>query len=213
MSAEVAAYWPAVIAAYSVILVGMLSPGPSVALLLGIAGEQGRRAAMIAVAGIAVGTLGLGLVTTLGLSVLCARAPWFKVVVQYLGAALLFWRALRAARKAILKTRVQVAEVPRHMTPPQLFSLGFAVQISNMGALAIWVAAVSTGRIAIGPQVLLVPFAIGGALMSAAVNAAYAFVLSSRPARQAYNRARRAIEAVLALFLAAMAVRIVMRAL
>ena len=46
-------YLPGIIAAYSILVVGASSPGPSVAMLIGLATGHGRRPALVATLGIA----------------------------------------------------------------------------------------------------------------------------------------------------------------
>lgn len=63
---ELAIYLPGFIAAYSILLVGALSPGPSVAMLIGIATSEGRAPALLAAPGIALGSVTINILTILG---------------------------------------------------------------------------------------------------------------------------------------------------
>lgn len=82
-----AEYLPALLAAWGVQLVGVMSPGPSVALLLGVGTAQGARAALLTCAGIASASLVLSVATVLGLTVIFAQLAEAMVVLKMVGAA------------------------------------------------------------------------------------------------------------------------------
>ena len=63
---EFAPYLPGFIAAYAILLVGASSPGPAVAMLLGISTNQGRGPALVTCAGIATGSMTINILTMLG---------------------------------------------------------------------------------------------------------------------------------------------------
>lgn len=201
-----APYWPAFMAAYTIQIVGVLSPGPAVALILGVGAEQGRRAALVSAAGIATGAGCLAFGTLLGLGLLIERVAWAAIALRWLGAAYLGWLAWRAFGKALRPPRVVVGDVPP--TPlPRLFTTALLLQLTNVKALVFWMAAVSVGPAQTAPMPVMLAFAAGGTLLSFAGHGLYAVLLSSRPVRAAYNRARRWIEAALGGFLALMALR------
>ncbi|MBK4214676.1 LysE family translocator [Paracoccus caeni] len=190
-------------------MVGVLSPGPAVALLLGVGAEQGRPAALATTAGIALGAGTLGLGTALGLGLLLERAAWAGTVLRYLGAAYLAWLAYRAGRKALFPPKLGVTTI-RKRSMRRLFLMGYLLQVTNVSAMVFWLAAVSIGPAQAAPFWVMLSFAIGGATISAIGHGAYAVLLSSRPVRSAYNHARRWIEGCLGVFLGYMAFRIVM---
>lgn len=202
-------FLPAFGAAYMVQTIGVMSPGPAVALLLGIGAEQGRRAALLATAGIALGAGLLALGTSLGLGLLLERITWAGTALRYLGAAYLAWLAWKACRKAITPPTVNVAQVPQQ-SALRLFLTGLILQVTNIKAMIFWLAAVSVGPAQVAPLWVLLLFALGGTVISAIGHGAYAILLSSRPVRLAYNHARRWIEGALGVFLGYMAFRIAM---
>lgn len=202
-------YLPAFAAAYSILIVGVMSPGPAVALLLGIGAEQGRPAALTAACGIAVGAGVLALATALGLGVVMQEIAWAGTALRYLGAAYLAWLAWKSCRRALSPPRVSVAQVGRKSLM-RLFLTGLGLQLTNIKALVFWMAASSAGPAQSAPIGILLVFALGGAALSLTGHGLYAIVLSSRPVRHAYDRARRWIEGGLGLFLGAMAFRMAM---
>ena len=200
-------YLPAYVAAYSIQIVGVMSPGPAVALLLGIGAEQGRPAALTAAFGIAVGAGMLALATAMGLGLLVQQVAWAGPLLRYLGAAYLAWLAWKSCKKALAPPQVRVTGVKQRQPLARLFLIGLGLQLTNLKALVFWMAAVSAGPAQGAPLAVLLVFALGGMLLSLAGHGFYAVILSSRPVRHAYNRARRWIEGALGIFLGAMALR------
>jgi ABC-type dipeptide/oligopeptide/nickel transport system permease component len=90
-----------IIAAYAILLVGAASPGPAVAMLVGIATEQGRGPSLMAAFGIAVGSMTLNILTLLGVGLLLSQAAWAMSALRVLGAAYLVYLAYGALRKAL----------------------------------------------------------------------------------------------------------------
>ncbi|SMO37873.1 LysE family translocator [Paracoccus laeviglucosivorans] len=202
-------FLPAFLAAYSIQIVGVMSPGPAVALLLGIGAEQGRASALMAAFGIACGAGVLALATSLGLGLIMQEIAWAGTALRLLGAGYLAWLAYKAMKKALSPPQVHVAEV-RRQPMLRLFLTGLGLQITNIKALVFWMAAASVGPAQNAPLPVLLVFALGGTVLSLAGHGFWAVVLSSRPVRHAYNRARRWIEGALGIFLGAMALRMAM---
>ena len=79
---ELALYLPGIFAAYSILVVGASSPGPAVAMLLGISTTQGRSAALIASFGIATGSMTINALTMLGIGLLLAEAAGVMTLMR-----------------------------------------------------------------------------------------------------------------------------------
>jgi threonine/homoserine/homoserine lactone efflux protein len=73
----------------------LVTPGPAVMYVVGVALDHGRWAGLASVAGIAVGTLGHVLATTLGLAALLNASPLAFGVIKWGGAAYLIWVGVR----------------------------------------------------------------------------------------------------------------------
>jgi threonine/homoserine/homoserine lactone efflux protein len=87
-------------AAVSALLV--ISPGATLAVVLETALGDGRKAALLAVAGIGLGNATLALATTLGMSWLFHQWPQALSVVRAAGAIYLVWLGLRGLWRAAL---------------------------------------------------------------------------------------------------------------
>ncbi|HEX7787633.1 MAG TPA: LysE family translocator, partial [Methylomirabilota bacterium] len=76
-------------------LVLLLTPGPAVLYIVTRSIDQGRRAGLVSVAGVHVGTLAHILAAAVGLSALLAASATAFSVVKYLGAAYLIYIGVR----------------------------------------------------------------------------------------------------------------------
>lgn len=81
-----------------------LTPGPNMAYLAILAADRGRPAGLAAVAGVALGLTGLGLLAVFGLGTLVLEQPWLYQILRWTGVAYLLylaWEAWRDSRKPI----------------------------------------------------------------------------------------------------------------
>lgn len=197
-------YLPQLALAWSIQLTGVLSPGPSVALILGIATSQGRGAALATVAGIGAASIVLALATVLGIAVLVAQVAEVMTLIRWIGAAYLAWLAYGAFKKALAPPHLDPASVPK-AKPGHLAAMGFALHLSNPKAILFWLALAGVGGVGDAPASVVVLFVLGSFLNSIIGHAAWALMLSSAPVRQVYQSARRGVETVLGGFYTAMA--------
>ena len=181
--------------AWAVQLTGVLSPGPGVALILGVATRHGRAPALRACIGIACGAVVLSTATVLGLAVIWAEAAFVMTIVKILGAAYLAWLAYGAFKRAASPPPPPSAAPP--IAPGRDIALGFAMQMSNPKAIAYWIATVALSEIALAPWPILCLFVCTGFLISFTGHGVWAVALSSGPFRSLYTRARRWVEGTL----------------
>ncbi len=192
-------FLPGFIAAYAILFVAASSPGPAVAMLLGVAMGQGRAAALIASAGIATGSVVINIATLLGVGLLLSQAAWAMTILRVLGAGYLLYLAWGAFRKAARPPNVVAAEVPPRSARAH-FLAGFLLQVTNPKAIVFWLAIASVGATVGGGPVIATLFVIGAFLISFFCHGAWAILLSSRPVRAAYQSARRWVDATLGAF-------------
>lgn len=194
-------YLPAFAIAYGILFVGASSPGPAVAMLMGVATGQGRTPALIACLGIAVGSATINVLTILGVGLILSQAAWAMMGLKILGSAYLAWLAYGALKKAAYPPSVSVMEVARQSTPA-LFAKGYLLQVTNPKAIAFWLAIAALGATEGAPLHVLAFFVVSMAALSFACHAAWALALSAKPFRAAYAYARRWIEGALGAFFA-----------
>ncbi len=200
-------YLPQLVLAWSIQLSGVLSPGPSVALILGVATAQGRAPALVTAFGIGCASIILSLATVLGLAVLFAQMADLMTLVRLIGAAYLAWLAYGAFRKAMEPPSLNIAEV-RPESHRRLWLSGFLLQLTNPKAILFWLAVASIGGVGNAPAAIIALFVAGAFINSVGGHGLWALVLSAAPIRRAYLSARRPVEAALGTFFAFAAFRL-----
>lgn len=201
-------YLPGFGAAFSIQAISVASPGPGVALLLGIALSQGRANAIAAAFGIALGAACLALATTQGLSLLMERVAWLSTVIRIAGISYLLWLASKAFRRASQPPKVAITAIRRPVGRSRSFVAGYLMQITNPKAIVFWLAIATVGAANNAPLPVLALFIAGAFALSLAGHVVYAVLLSSSPFRLAYDRARRWIEVAIGGFLTCVAFRL-----
>ena len=204
---DFAAYLPGFAAAYAILLVAASSPGPAVAMLLGIGTTRGRAPALVAAVGIATGSIVLNLGTQLGIGVVLADAAWAMTVVRWVGAAYLAWLAVGAFRKAATPPEIRVADVAP-LPSWRYFVMGMLLQVTNVKAIVFWIAIASVGATTGGGAGVILAFVAGAFVVSTTIHGAWALALSSNPVRTLYARARRWVEGALGVFFAVAAFKL-----
>jgi threonine/homoserine/homoserine lactone efflux protein len=109
-------------------LVLLLTPGPAVLYIVTRSIDQGRRAGLVSVAGVHVGTLAHILAAAVGLSALLAASATAFSVVKYLGAAYLVYIGVRRLLDRGLPAVVGAGE-PRRLR--RAFVDGVIVNVLN----------------------------------------------------------------------------------
>ncbi|MEL6167334.1 MAG: LysE family translocator [Pseudomonadota bacterium] len=196
---DFAAFLPGFLAAYAILFFAASSPGPAVAMLLGIATTQGRAPALVASAGIATGSILLNIGTLLGVGLLLSQAAWAMQILRLIGGAYLLWLAYGAFKKAANPPTIVAAEVAP--APAAMhFLAGFLMQVTNPKAIVFWLAIAAVGATEGGGFGIVALFVAGAFVVSFFCHGAWAIVLSSRPIRAAYQAGRRWIDGTLGIF-------------
>lgn len=196
---DLAPYLSGVIAAYAILLVAASSPGPSVAMLIGIATGQGRGPALVATLGIAAGSMTINILTMLGVGLLLSQAAWAMSALRVIGAAYLLYLAWGAFQKALNPPALRPLGTERR-SPLRHFVAGYLLQITNPKAIAFWIAIASIGAVEGAGAGVVALFLAGAFAISFTCHGAWAVALSAGPVRAAYAAGRRWIEATLGVF-------------
>lgn len=106
----------------------LLTPGPAVLYIVTRSVDQGRKAGLVSVLGIEVGTLFHIAAAALGLSALLASSALLFDAVKYLGAAYLIYLGVR---KLLSKDETAQVEVARQRNLRQIFQQGVIVNVLN----------------------------------------------------------------------------------
>jgi threonine/homoserine/homoserine lactone efflux protein len=116
-----------------------LTPGPNMAWLAIVAGSEGVRVGLAAVAGVALGLLVVGLAAALGLAALVAASPVLYEVLRWGGAAYLLYLAWDGWRGA-----AEVAPPLPGRALSRAFRRGLVTNLLNAKAGVFYVAVLPT---------------------------------------------------------------------
>ena len=193
---DITPYLAGIFAAYAILLVAASSPGPAVALLIGIATAQGRTPALVATLGISLGSVTINILTMLGVGFILSQAAWAVSLLRFMGALYLLYLAYGAFKRAMNSASLEPIE-PRFQSTAKQFLAGYLLQVTNPKAISFWIAIASIGAVegAAFPIVLL--YLSGAFLISFVCHGAWAFALSMSSVRRGYARSRRWVEATL----------------
>ena len=98
----------------AICLMGAISPGPSLALIIRNTVQGGRLHGVATGLGHGVGVGIYSLITALGLALLITNTPWLFQAIQYGGALFLAWLGLKALlAKASSQLEAETAHAPR----------------------------------------------------------------------------------------------------
>ena len=106
----------------------LLTPGPAVLYIVTRSVDRGRKAGLVSVLGIEVGTLFHIAAAALGLSAILASSALLFDAVKYLGAAYLIYLGIR---KLLSKDDTAQVEVARQQNLRQIFQQGVIVNVLN----------------------------------------------------------------------------------
>ena len=194
-------YLPQLLLAWSIQAMGILAPGPSVMLILGVATGRGRLPAVVTAFGVACGSIILASATVLGITAIFAEVATLMTAIRFIGAAYLLWLAWKAFRNAINAPELHMRQV-RSVSAWRAGLNGFTLQITNPKAILFWLAIASVGGVGNAPA-YVIAIVIAGAFVNSFIgHGGYALLLSSGPVRRVYFRFRRWVEAALGGFFA-----------
>jgi amino acid exporter len=196
---EFSLYLPGILLAYSACLLGLASPGPNILAVLGTAMGEGRRAGVALALGVAMGSVLWALMTAAGLSALLASYAAALIVIKIAGGLYLLWLAFKAFRAA--SSRHAIAITAERQRSPRAYVLrGLVIQMTNPKAVLAWIAIMSLGLRHDAPLWVVAAIVVGTSLLSLAIHYLYAVAFSTPTMVRVYGRARRAIQATLAVF-------------
>ncbi len=126
--------WLAFVAAAIVVLI---IPGPTIALVIGYALGEGRRAALAIVAGVALGDLTAMSLSLLGVGALLAASSDLFTVLKWVGAAYLIYLGIRLWRAPVGDDLT--ATIERH-SPWVMMAHAYAVTALNPKSILFFIA-------------------------------------------------------------------------
>lgn len=199
----------ALLPVYAAYLLGTASPGPSNMAIMGVAMSQGRVPALMLAAGVISGSLFWAMLVATGLSTLLLAWAQAVTVIKIVGGLYLLWLAFKAARSASQSRPLNDGgPVAMPLSYRALYRRGLLLHLSNPKAIMVWMAIMSLGIHADASPWLL-PMIVGGcALLGIVVFSSYALLFSTRVMSRGYQKCRRGIEGVFALFFTAAGIKL-----
>lgn len=204
---------PYFLTVWAFLAMNIATPGPNVINTIALAIGSGRRAGFGSALGVGLG-IGLWCLSmSLGLSVAFQHLPWLRPAMTLVAAGLLIWfasRYFRAARSgwrargeggATLQGRAGVGL-------GAAFLRSLSVNASNPKALTTWVAVLAMFPVARASGTDIAFLCLGACTLSFLIHSAYALAFSTPVAARAYLRAAPVINAGVALFFVAFAIRL-----
>ena len=189
-----AEYLPQLLLAWSIQWLGVISPGPGVALILSVAVTKGRGPAILTCFGIGCASVILSLATVLGIAVLFAQAAGAMQIVRWFGAAYLAFLAYKSFRTAVTLPPLNLSAETKGSG---VILSGFLMQLLNPKAIFFWLAVAAAGGIGAAPWPIVAIFVAGAFLNSFLGHGAWGVLLSSGIFRRAYLGARGWVEGAL----------------
>ncbi len=196
---------PNLLVGWGVQWLGVLSPGPGVALILTMATTRGRTAAVTTCLGIASGAFLLAVVSVMGLATVLADIAWAMTAIKLAGAAFLAWLAWKSFGRALQPGDAPAPTADKGVQGKAAL-VGFTMQMSNPKAIIYWIAAAALAGLEAAPWPIIALFVAGGFVNSFLGHGLWAVALSSRPFLALYRAARRWVEGTLGAFFAFAAV-------
>ncbi len=177
----------------AVLLVGIMSPGPSFLWVARTTVATTRSHGVAAAAGMGVGGLFFALLVLLGLHSLLLAMPVLYLSIKMMGGLYLLFLAFQIFKGASKALLVQVSDVAQGSLN-RSFSSALAIQLSNPKTL-LYYASVFAALLPKGMLMSeILPLAVAIFLVEFSWYAAVAVALSTNGPRQAYLRSKRWID-------------------
>ena len=190
---------PGILLAYSILVVGICSPGPAVLAIIGTSLERGRQSGVSLALGVVCGSAFWGCAAALGMATLLTSTAYALVALKIVGGLYLLWLAFKSVRSAMAHTAAKdPALLAKAGRPSQMFRNGFLIHLTNPKAVMAWLATIALGVSESSPVWVSLVIVAGGIVISLVGNFAYALLFSTRSMASVYAAAKRPIEFVFA---------------
>ncbi|CAM3192705.1 LysE family translocator [Paracoccus nototheniae] len=195
---------------YAAYVIATASPGPSNMAIMAVAMRQGRGPALTLALGVMTGSLIWAVLAASGMSAFLASYAHALFALKIVGGVYLLYLAFRAARSALRGQAPEAGLVDAPASRRALYRRGMLLHLTNPKAVLAWMAIMSLGLRPDAPAATLQAIILGCAGLGLIVFGGYALVFSTAPMVRAYQKARRGIEGVLALFFGYAGLRLLM---
>jgi threonine efflux protein len=192
-------------------LLGAASPGPSFIIVTSYAVAGSRRSGLLVACGILAATMVWAVLAALGLGAFVTRFPAIYTALQLAGAGYLIWLGGKMLVSAIRARATARADLnPTPVAAWEALRAGFLTNMTNPKSIAyyssVFVVMIPQGA----PDWLFVAAVMVALSVSAAWWITLAAVFSVTRVRRIYDRAKRAIDAVMGGVLICLGARLVL---
>ncbi|WP_133648270.1 LysE family translocator [Paraburkholderia flava] len=205
--------WSAVLAVFSVYIVGVMMPGPNFVAVAHKAASSTRRQALAMVLGIVFVNLFWASCAILGVGIVFAAFPWIAVTVKVVGAAYLIWFGGRLI-VASVGARPQIDAGDASLQTGSLrraFAQGFATNIANPKSMAFFAAVFASATPAhVSPVTFIAMLSVVG-VVATSWYGFVALVLSHAGVAARYRRGKAWIDRACGAAIVALGVRQLLR--
>jgi threonine/homoserine/homoserine lactone efflux protein len=200
----------ALLVVYALYVVATASPGPSNMAIMGIAMRQGRLPALAFTAGVMTGSISWALLAATGISTLLAAYANAIFAIKIGGGLYLLYLGWKSARSAMRPTPLDRTPSTDPVDYGKLYRRGLMMHLTNPKSILSWIAIMSLGLQSDAPGHTTLAIILGCAVLGIAIFGGYAMLFSTEIMVRLYQKARRWIEATLALFFGLAGVRLLM---
>ena len=209
--AELDIHLPGILLAYTVLIVGIFSPGPAVLAIIGTALNRGRMPSLQLASGVVCGSAFWGVAAAAGMAAILASYAYALTILKIVGGLYLLWLASKAFRSALKGQGTDQASLAaKSGTPARMWTAGLLLHLTNPKAIMAWLATIALGVTTSSPVWVSFVIVFGGIIISTIGNLTYALVFSTRPAASLYLRAKRPIEFIFAGFFGLAGIKLLM---
>lgn len=189
------------LAVYSAFIVGLVSPGPDLLLVAALSLKQGKRAAILASFGIAIGVGLWALASAAGLGSLIESAPHLWQGARLLAGGVLIYMGARAISASIRGQDPEKLSEPPELKGPPLI-LGLVTNLANPKAAAVLVGLTAVLSDAVPGRPDLMLAVLGMPIITAIWFTAVSTTLSHERVRAALVSHRRILDMAVGVALA-----------
>lgn len=200
----------ALLAVYTVYTIAVASPGPSNMAIMGVAMGQGRMPALVLAAGIMTGSMVWAVLAATGVSTLLAAYANALTAIKIGGGLYLLYLAVKSARSALKVGEDEARQERGLIDYRRLYWRGLMLHLTNPKSILAWIAIMSLGLKSDAPGHTASATIAGCAVIGLTTFGGYALIFSAQPMVRLYQKARRWIEATLALFFGFAGIRLLL---
>ena len=182
----------------TVYFIGVASPGPSNLAIMATAMQNGRKKALFLAMGVETGSLFWGVLAGFGLAAVLATYSNLLIAMKIMAGLYLLWLAFKSARSALAVHSDELAAIKvSRNSDLKHFNRGVLLHLTNPKAIFVWLSIISIGLPSGSTTASIFMVVVCCSIISTIVFAGYAFLFSTKIARETYLKFRRGFDSVM----------------